>query len=340
MYTPAQLCDRLRDLGIDRNQRVLTDWRKNQLLPALQCESAGRGRGVRRFWSQDVLDQAIAVDWLMTNGDRADEALLGLWLSGYEIDPIAAQQAWIQHLKRVQHQRTKAASRLSGGYSGLWTRWWKKLRRNKAFAVIWWGKLPKEDQSVIHEFLGATQEWLRNEDERDSDDYRNHIAEMIVGIFKTNKRSTYRDVRRIWTFLDATSALAIGPSIEVIGSFSVSELEAVRKSLALIARALQHGLQLSSPLDDVSRVVLPVKLMRDFIGTSIAMLLIMTNRNSLKWPLEDSISALHSFVMRVQSTDIIKKTDDGLAFSDRARGEWESTTKHLSMLWAAPETTK
>lgn len=335
MHTPAQLCDRLRDLGIDRNERTLTDWRKKGLLPALRGESAGRGRGVKRFWREDVLDQAIAADWLMTESDRADEALFGLWLSGYDVDPIAARQAWIQHLRRVQRQRTKAASRLSGGYSSLWTSWWRKYRGSDPLAVPWWEAYPKEDQKAVHDFLGSTQEWLRNEDERDSDDYRNHVSEVIVRIFNTDRRNTYKNVSRAWTLLDPPSALAIGPSIEVIESFSIPELRAAQKSLALVARALQHGLLISTPLGDVNRVVLPLRLMRDFIGRLLAKSLIVADRSDIKWPLEDSISVLHGFAMQVQSTDIVHKADGSFVFSERVRSEWQSTKKKLSDLWNA-----
>jgi hypothetical protein len=335
MDTPAQLCDRLRDLGIDRNERNLTDWRKKGLLPALLSESAGRGCGVKRFWKEDVLEQAIAADWLMTQSDRADEARFGLWLSGYKVDPALAQQAWIQHLNRIQRQRTQAASRLSGGYSSLWTAWWKKLQTNDASAVPLWGAYPKEDQTAIREFLGATQEWLRNEDERDNEDYRNHVSEMIVRLFRTNGSNTYRNVRRIWTLLDPSSTLAIGPSIEVIKSFSVPELKTAHISLALVARTIQHSLQISTALGDINRVVLPLKLMRDFIGSSLAKSLIMANRSGINLPLENSISALHSFVMCVQSTDIIHKTDGSLDLSGRIHSEWESTKEKLSDLWNA-----
>jgi hypothetical protein len=119
MLTPAQLRDHLFELGIARDLRALTDWRQKGLLPPLQNISSGRGRGIRRYWSDDVVDQAIAVDCLITNLGRADEALLGLWLSGYPVDSAAAQRAWIEELQRVQHRREMAASRYTGRFSGL-----------------------------------------------------------------------------------------------------------------------------------------------------------------------------------------------------------------------------
>ncbi len=269
----------------------------------------------------------------MTESDRADEALFALWLSGYDVDPIAARDAWIQCLNRVQLQRAKAASRFSGGYFGLATRWWKLLQRKNAIAASWRPEGIKVDQQFIREFLGATQEWLRNESERDDNDFRSHVLEFIVRKFNTDEKSTRKNIRRMWILIDPRSALAIGPSIKLIQSFSVAELRRAQNSLTLVARALQHGMLISTPLDDVSRVFLPIKLMRDFIGTSLAKLLIMTNRSDCKLPIEESIVVLHRFVMRVQSTDIIDKTDVIPACSASVRSEWELTKKYLANIW-------
>jgi len=128
MYTQTQLCARLQGIGVDRSERTLTDWRNKGLLPPLTSISAGRGRGVKRYWSDEVLDQAIAADWLITKLGRADDVLLALWLSGYPVKSGAAQRAWIQNLKRLQHQRTRAASRYSGGFPSLGRNWWKQLQ--------------------------------------------------------------------------------------------------------------------------------------------------------------------------------------------------------------------
>src|SRR6516162_4510720 len=80
--TPAELRDRLRELGIARDLRTLTNWREKGLLPPLQRASLGRGRGVKRYWSDDVLDRAIAVDWLLIRCGRADEAYGSVLFSG------------------------------------------------------------------------------------------------------------------------------------------------------------------------------------------------------------------------------------------------------------------
>lgn len=335
MHTPAELCDCLRDLGIDRIPRTLTEWRRKGLLPPLHSESAGRGRGVKRFWSEDVLDQAIATDWLITDSDRADEALFGLWLSGYAVDPTAARQAWIQHLKRVQRQQTKAASRYSGRYFSLVGRWWPKLLRKKAFEMPWWLERSKSDRELIRDFLGATQEWLRDDDERDDEAYRIHLSELIVLVTKANRISVYAEVEKVWKLFDPASLFSITAYIEFVESLSVQEMNAAQESLAYVASALQHFLGIASPLDRVNRVILPLRLMRDLLGTFIARTVIMVSGAESESPIQQTISSVHDFAIRVQSTDIYHKNDGTIEFSDRVRDEWETTKKHLSQLWMA-----
>ena len=333
MYTPAQLCDRLLELGIGRSPRVLTDWRDKGLLPPLICVSAGRGRGVKRFCSEDVLDQAIAVDWLLKKYDSADEALLGLWLSGYAVDAATAQRAWIQNLNGVQHRRQQAAKRYSGGFTGLGQRWWRKMLASKVLNVPWWRDRPKSDLDLFADFLGDTQEWLRDDDWRDDEAYRNGVAELVIRLFGVDRSSVYCEIDRLWNKIDPVSIFAITPSIEFVESLTRQELDAAQKLLAQVAHMLCHALQLSGPTYCVPQVIAPLLLMRDFIGPLVVKIAIRTKRDAKHLPLEQTISTLHDFVMSVQYADIYRETDDIPVFSDRVRGEWESTEEYLFQLW-------
>ena len=100
--TQTELIERLRLLGIDVSPRALTDWSQKGLLPPLQQHGLGQGKGSRQVWDQDVVDQVIATHSLLARYARADEALLGLWLSGYDVSTLSARSAWIGHLERIR----------------------------------------------------------------------------------------------------------------------------------------------------------------------------------------------------------------------------------------------
>jgi hypothetical protein len=289
MWTQTQLHDRLLELGIDRDLRILIDWRRKGLLPPLLRTSYGRGRGVKRYWSDDVLDQAIAVDWLIKRSGKADEALLGLWLSGYQVDAAKAKRAWIQQLKRVQHRRQKASSRY-GGFPGLGRSWWRRLRRsNKTFDRPWWRELSVDYQELLADFLGDTQEWLRDDINRDDEAYRNEIAELVIRLTKADRKGVYESLDWLWVQLDPVSIFAITPSIEFIGSLSPLELEAAQRAVASVAAMLRHVFQLGDPTARIPAVLAPLILMQDFLGTLIAKSVIKVNREIPELPLGDLI---------------------------------------------------
>jgi hypothetical protein len=333
MQTPEQLRDRLRELGIARDLRTLTDWRQKGLIPPLQSASRGRGRGVKRYWSDDVLDQAIAADWLLKRCGSTGETLFGLWLAGYAVDHAAAQQAWIHSVERLQHRRQQAASRYSGRFPGLARSWWKRLRSRTGFTSPWWRELPAGDQERISSLLGDTLEWLRDDEERDDDAYRYAIAELIIESSNTNRRKFYRRFDRMWADADPASLFAITPYLELVRSMSPAELTAAHKSLARVASMLRRVVELSGSDDRVGTVVIPMALMRDFLGTLIARILIKASRALPDLPLEESILALHDLVQSVQLVDINKKSDGRFVFSERVYIQWEATKKNLSQLW-------
>jgi hypothetical protein len=288
---------------------------------------------VKRYWNDDVVDQAIAVDWLLCRSGRADEALLGLWLSGYTVDPAAAQLAWIEDLKRVQHRRQQAASRLSGRFSGLGRSWWKRLKSNAAFTLPWWRQLPDSDRENISNFLGDTQEWLRDDEERDDDAYRYAIADLIIGFTKTDRKAFYKQIDDVWADIDLKSLFAITSYIEFVKSMSLEELDAAQESLSRVTNMLRRVAELLGHADRVDAVIIPLLLMSQLLGTLIARILIKTLRVIPEIPLEESIAILHDLVVRVQSTDITNKIDGRFGFSERVNAEWEVVKKKLLQLW-------
>jgi hypothetical protein len=336
VYTQAQLRDRLLALGIKRDLRTLTDWRQKGLLPPLQHVSAGRGRGVKRYWGEEVLEHAIATHLLLAHHDRAENTRLALWLSGYPVEAAAAQQAWAEHVKRVHQRRQQSAERRSGGYAGIGQISAQGLLK-KALAIPWWRERPESDLELLREFIGHTEEWLHNDEERDEAAYRNLISDMIVQFTKGDRKYVYARVKKAWRLVKPASAFATTPYVDLVESLSVDEMRRAHDSLALVADAIRHWAELIAPVDQITRVMLPVWLMHKGVGTLIARLVIVTGRNVPKLPIEKTILSLHDFVMRVQSADITKKNDYIVEFSDRVRSEWQATKEQLSQLWIAAQ---
>jgi hypothetical protein len=290
---------------------------------------------VKRYWSDDVLDRAIAVDWLLIRCGRADEALLGLWLAGYPVGATEAKRAWIQQIKRVQRRRQRAAARYGTGFFGLARGWWRKLCSTDTFYMHWWRERPSSDREALADFVADTQEWLRDDINRDDESYRNQIAELIIRLAGADREGVYAVIDRTWKTLDPVSIFAITPSIEFVESMPLQELEAAQKSVAAVASMLSHAMQLGGPTDRIPRVIAPLALMQGFLGALVVKTLFVAKEMRPRVPAAESISTLHEFVMRVQYTDIAKKNDGSVLFSGRVRIEWETTKKKLSQLWIA-----
>ncbi len=331
MITPAQLSAHLDQLDINRTERVLTDWRHKGLLPPLWHRGLGRGKGSEYLWDESVLDQAIAAHLLLRSYARADEALLGLWLSGYTVSPVSAQGAWIRHLELVRERRQKAASNLKGGYLGL--------------GDLWWRNLPKHlrDRSSIRNFIFETPEWLYENSECDDEGYRLAIAELISGLKERTPvkeviptEELYDFVGTIWDELDLSTIFRVNQSIEFVRSMSESELNAAHQSLAAIRHMIQHWIELTGgTVDHVTIVLIQVKLMQHLIGPFVAMSLLLLNRTHPDLPLAGTISTIHGFVMGVKLEDISQDSDGTFRFSQRVNSEWMTVKEDLARHWSA-----
>lgn len=333
MHTPAQLRDRLLELGINRDLRALTDWRQKGLLPQLQAVSSGRGRGVKRYWSDDVLDQAIAADYLLRISGKAGESILGLWLAGYPVDSITAKRSWIENLKRVQHRREQAASRYGGDFTALGRSWWRRLQSNEIFRMPWWRERSIADQLSFADFLGDTQEWMRDDVNRDDEAFRNQVSELIIRLTSADRKNVFKHVDEIWAAIEPMAIFAITPSIALIKSMSQRELTAAHLSVGNVARTLSHVSQLTGMADPVARVIVPLRLMKDFFGPLVVRAVTMTNRKAPDLPLEQTISSLCDLVNSVQSIDIIEQNDSRILLSERVKANWGATKTKLGRLW-------
>lgn len=193
------------------------------------------------------------------------------------------------------------------------------------FWAIFWGK-PRNGCGTA---LGVTMK-----------DYRNLISELISRLMNSDPDDVRATLEPLWGAIDPESLFAVAPYLKFVQSLSRREMNAAQRFLFLIAQALRHGLEVTGAVDRANRVVIPLRLMRDFFGTVAARLVIKVRREVPELPIEEAILSLHKFVMSVQSADIIKKNDSSIEISDRVRSEWQATRKQLSQLWIAVENEK
>jgi hypothetical protein len=164
MLTQAELGDRLRELGIARTERVLTDWREKGLLPPLR-NTGLKGGGSKWFWDdgEAAVEQAVAVHCLLTRYSRTSEALLSLWFSGYPVDAELARQAWLQRLERERDRVAAVASRHEDGYLSVGKSLWNALGKPEP----------------IRDFVVGIFQHLFDETERDDAGYRAAVAWLL-----------------------------------------------------------------------------------------------------------------------------------------------------------------
>lgn len=333
MDTPAQLREHLLGHGIEVSLRTLTDWREKGLLPPLERVGRGYAEGVSRNWPEEVIEQAIAAHILMERYGRADEALLGLWFTGYAVDHIAAQQAWLNSLARVHQRRDSAAARRSGGYIAIGMRWLARFSAGKPIETAF-----RTNSGAIGQLIGETLEWIHDANERDDTALRDLISQLLPKIVRAKASTVQETVDSIWRMLDPTSIFAFDAYSEFVRSISAEELTGAQESLARTAAALGHSIGTLTSLDRVARVRIPALLMREIIGTALARLVIVERRELTNMPIQGTILSICNFLMRVKSTDISTKPDGQFVFTERMLGEWKNTTKELAVLWNPKDT--
>lgn len=327
MITPAQLITCLQDIGINRESRVLTDWRQRGLLPPLRKIGLGRGKGSIYAWDEDILEQTIAVHWLFERLNRSDEVLLGLWFSGYKICPAKARNAWISHLVHLKKRRQQAASRYKDGFLGLGHSWSRQLRKKSS-----------QDSSFTEAFLSfmrETTEWCYDDYECDDEAYQGLIVEIFDQLKVVPSKELYEITKTVWDVLDIPGITRNTQSIEFIRSIPDQELEYTNNTLALIRQILQHAFELQdSSFQENGPPVVPVYLMMDFVGPFAVKLIVTLNRVYPDLPITRSISTIHNFVKSVELMDISQMDDGTFSVSQRVRSEWQIVRENLIRTWA------
>lgn len=375
----AELLFRLSEAGIDRTIRAVTDWREEGLLPPL-TRTGLRGGGSSQFWENGdaVLEQAIAVDCLFENYNRADAVRFNLWQSGYPVDSALVQLDWIKHLSRQRQQTEKAAGRFRNGYLRLGTTLWRSLGKRR------W----------LRPFIVPVVEAMINDDERDDDDYRSRMVEFSNTVEQSLSRAEMRAVlcdvtcvgwakggrqsksesaippmlratveSTIELMSDAVESLFDGVEqsedetrafvesfwekgqlqtllinreyLDHVRSMTIPELDLARASLAHVRKMVAHCVELTN--DPINRR-LSVQTQLAFmtvIGPFVANQLTNYGRRRPDWPLAQTISAIHAFVMMLEFKDLSRDDNNKYQPSERVLNQWTTTRRDLSSLWPA-----
>jgi hypothetical protein len=328
VLTPSQLRCELAELGIHRKLRVLTSWRERGLLPPLRRIGRGRGKGAQHVWDFDVLDQAIAVHWLLKFDRNSEGALVGLWLSGYRVSALDVRRSWLGHLKRIHRIRHTAAMRYKDRFLGL-----ARSGLKTAPGPQW-----------TRDFLADSLDWQYDDDSPfDDEDYKNLIAQGLDAIGEGFGKSlapsdtSFRDVLEgFWDDIDVPAILRSSRSIEFVQSMSVAELDFAHASLTQIRRAFAHWSSIfDASTDRGMRVMMETKIMYGMVGPFVAKALIALNRAYPELPFARTIALLHDHIHNVKSSDILRREDGTMVVSERVRNEWQTVKETLSRLWDA-----
>jgi hypothetical protein len=99
-----QLLEALQAGGRKAGLAELRSWRKAGLLPPLASHGTGAGRSY--YWREpDILAQAEHVHDALQGHGRIDEALIAVWLAGFDIPLERVRRAWLNRAK-MRSRRT------------------------------------------------------------------------------------------------------------------------------------------------------------------------------------------------------------------------------------------
>lgn len=185
----------------------------------------GRGKGTVHVWDDDVLDQALAVHYLLTDHGRADDALLCLWFSGYPVDAERAKKSWISHLERQSDDAAEAASNLADGYLGVGKNVWRFLGKPES----------------VRDFIVGLAEFLFDDSARDDDDHRASAAWIINGAPQDGRQTlSGDDAYKLATIVLSPDGRAGTRSCSSARANPETISEAIERCLALVRGAIEY----------------------------------------------------------------------------------------------------
>jgi hypothetical protein len=115
----AGLVEYFNGLGVTLSARQVSSWRRVGLLPDFDLPARGRGRGLGRIpgsWlgGGKVIEQALAVNELLSRSCRVEDAYLPLWLLGYDVPADRVRDSLLWPLGHIRAGITEEVSQ--GGW--------------------------------------------------------------------------------------------------------------------------------------------------------------------------------------------------------------------------------
>lgn len=108
MISPQELRQKMLESDCEVTARRLTDWRSKGLLPALESQGRGKGRGKTYFWNDpEILVRAQLLHHAFQHGATAEIATLSLVHAGFYVEPKIARRTWIKHLAKSERLNEK-----------------------------------------------------------------------------------------------------------------------------------------------------------------------------------------------------------------------------------------
>lgn len=329
MITIRHLLRHLAELGIDRSERVLVDWRQKSLLPPLKKVGLGRGKGTAQYWDSDVLDQVVACHIFLEHYRRSEGALAALWLSGFEVEQIAGRDAWLRHIQNRQTRFKRGASRRTDGFWSIGESWVKQLPES----------IPRSEP--IESLVKELPTWLYSQD---GDSESLHLA--LVEFFSilavprptqvSEKSEIYEKSKRLVDVLQPEKFLQSEYVIERVSSISETEAGSINSVLKCFREAISHWCRVVENATYRQSVEIATQLMHRLLGPLLVHGILLLRESYPELPIEESVRALHRFIMGVKSTNI-QQHKCGPKFSQRFHDEWREAKGQIEQLWTMPQ---
>ena len=251
-----------------------------------------------------------------------------LWFSGYEVPPTKARAIWIAHLERVRDGMKDAAEKHKYGYFDLGEDWWRQLPTHI------------RQMKSAYSFVVQSPEWLYDTERLDSEAYRYGLAK-VLSVFAS--RSTRRihpsdelmdSIDFLWERIDFDALFRIHNSIRYVASLTDNELEYAREILRLVREGMNHVVLITSPNQPVARTILVTILMREFLGSLLALTITFLNRDLGGIPAKESVFSIHELLIRLKLSDLPYSDNNNGEFPPWVRDEWKVIEQRLSELWS------
>lgn len=328
-YTPSELIAALDRHDVYVTERRLTDWRAKGLLPPLKRIGLGRGKGTRQVWESDeVLQQAIAVEFFLYLKSRTRYALARLWLAGFDVPVEKGKGAWLENIKRKTEYIDRKANKDPGGLAGYLSFFQERAIK----------KISKKDGSqtitdLFNELVTDYLELIFDKDFKFDDGYR---AKTIREAFKLQLDRKGRvnlrwAARFFYTGIKSFSVDSLAHTIATTGNL---ELEKANFAMRVLKNAIVRGLTLIGPEFELTYCVETSARIVSDIAPALILGHINFQKGNAESLLDNSIEIIANSLKLLSITDIIRSHNSRFSLSKHGKFILEQAKAELKKLWS------